>query len=327
MSNDLLSDVLGLVHLTGAQIFELDIAGAWSVSSDPTIDKFAPLLPPGSTNVITFHVVLEGECWVRFPSTDWTVVPTGHAVVITHNRLHELCDRPGRQAVPFEAALGGRSLLDLRHVRFDLGSGGTTRLLCGFLGCDRRAFDPLCASLPALFEVDLGARMQTLLPYAIANALDDSPGAAALRSHLAELLYLGAVRIYMRDLPPDASGWLAGLRDPVLGRALQALHGDPARPWSVGELARVAASSRSVIAARFDRVLGEAPMHYLTRLRLSLAARLLTDGHKSIAAIAEEVGYGSAAAFQHAFRREFGVPPAAWRKNAASGNLGAPRPR
>jgi AraC-like DNA-binding protein len=319
VSNDLLSDVLSLVHLTGALIFELDITGGWSIASNPTIEKFVPLLRPGTTNVITFHVVLEGECWVRFPSADWTAVPMGHAVVITHNQPHELCDRPGRKTVPFETVLGECSLQDVRRVRFDLGDGGTTRLLCGFLGCDRRAFDPLCASLPALFQVDLGERMQTLLPYAIANALDDSPGAAALRGHVAELLYLGAVRLYMRGLPQDASGWLAGLRDPVIGRALQALHAQPARHWSVGDLAAVAASSRSVIAARFAQMLGETPMHYLTRLRMSLAARQLTDSHKSIAAIADEVGYGSPAAFQHAFRRDFNMPPAAWRKNAAGG--------
>ncbi len=158
--------------------------------------------------------------------------------------------------------------------------------------------------------------MQTLVPYAVANALDDSPGAEGLRGRLAELLFLGALRIYLRELPANASGWLAGVRDPVMGRAMQAMHAEPQRHWTLDEIAATAASSRSAVAARFSEVLHESPMRYLTRLRMVLAARLLTDSHKSLAAIADEVGYESPAAFQRAFKREFDMPPAAWRKNA-----------
>ena len=316
MIHDLLSDVLRLVHLTGALIFEIDLTGEWGVAENPTVEKIASLLPPGTSHVIVLHVVIEGQCWVRLVAGEWIAVPAGHAAVVTHGGLHEICDRPGRGVRPFDALLDGRSLAELRHLRFEIGPGTTTRLLCGFLGCDRRAFDPLCSSLPAVFHVDLGERMQTLVPYAVANALDDSPGAAGLRERLAELLYLGAVRVYMRSLPENASGWLAGLRDPLVGRALRALHAQPSRPWNVEDLAAAVAISRSVLAARFTDMLGEAPMHYLTRLRMALAARQLTDSHKSLAAIAEEVGYDSPAAFQRAFKRDFGMPPAAWRKNA-----------
>ena len=316
MSRDLLSDVLTLVRLTGALIFQFDVKGPWGVAGEPLLEKFAPLLPPGTSNVIAFHVVLEGECWIRHAPRVWFAVHAGQVAVISHGGRHELGDQPGRPTLPFEAMLDGRPLLAARHLQFDTGPGGTSKVLCGFLGCDRRAFEPLCGSLPPVFQVDLGDRMQTLVPYAVANALDDSPGAEGLRGRLAELLFLGALRIYLRELPANASGWLAGVRDSVIGRAMQAMHADPQRHWTLDELAATAASSRSAVAARFSELLGESPMRYLTRLRMALAARLLTDSHKSLAAIAEEVGYESPAAFQRAFKRAFDMPPAAWRKNA-----------
>ncbi len=315
MSGDLLSDILQLVRLTGALIFRVDITGPWGVAGDPALVKFAPLLPAGTSHIIAFHIVLDGQCWVRHESCDWFELPVGHAAVIAHGDRHDLCDQPGCGIVPFASLLGGRSLLETRHVSFEMGAGGKTSLLCGFLGCDRRAFEPLCRSLPPVFQVDLGQRMQTLVRYATTNALDDSPGAAGLRSRLAELLFLGALRLYMRDLPANASGWLAGLRDPVIGRALQALHAEPCRHWSVDELATLAACSRSTLAARFTGILGEAPMHYLTRLRMYLAARQLADSQKSLTCVAGEVGYDSPAAFQRAFKRSFGEPPAAWRRH------------
>lgn len=316
MGSDLLSDVLRLVRLTGALIFEVDVTGPWGIAGDPTVEKFAPLLPPATSQVIVLHLVLEGECWFRHASCGWFAVPAGHAAVIAHGDRHDLCDRPGRATAPFAAMLGEGSLLDVRHLRFETGPGNTTRLLCGFLGCDERAFEPLCRSLPPVFQVDLGTHMQALVGYAVASALDDSPGAAGLRGRIAELLFMGALRAYMCNLPANASGWLAGLRDPVVGRALQALHAQPCRRWTVDELAAAVASSRSALTAHFADVLGEAPMHYLARLRMSLAARELSDSHKSLAAVASNVGYDSPAAFQRAFKRSFGTPPAAWRRSA-----------
>lgn len=315
MASDLLSDALTRVRLTGALIFEVDLEGAWGVAGHPTLDKFAPLLPPGTTRIIAFHIVLQGRCWIRHASRDWFEVPAGHAVVIAQGDPHDICDQPGRATAPFSAMLEQRGLLDVRRVRFRNGAGESTRLMCGFLGCDQRAFEPLCRSLPPVFEVELGARMDTLVRYAVANALDDSPGAAGLRGRLAELLFLSALRLYMRDLPADATGWLAGLRDPLVGQALQAMHAQPCRRWTVDELAAVVASSRSVLAERFRDIIGEPPMHYLTRLRMQLAARRLDESRHSIARVAGEVGYDSSAAFQRAFKRCFGVPPAAWRKH------------
>lgn len=318
MATDLLSEVLALVRLAGALIFEVETRGAWGVTSHPLVDRFARLLPPGTTQVIAFHIVLDGSCWVRHASGRWCEVQPGHAVVIAHGDPHDLCDQPGRATAPFETMLDGCEIADLRRVRVGQSSGQPARLLCGFVGCDRRAFAPLCQALPRMFKVALGARMDTLVRYALTYGLDDDPGAAALRSRLAELLFLGALRVHMRDLPEDATGWLAGLRDPLVGRALQALHREPCRHWSVDTLALAIASSRSTLAERFRTVIGEPPMHYLTRLRMQLAARRLDDSRHSIAHVADEVGYESSAAFQRAFKRCFGMPPAAWRRRESA---------
>lgn len=314
MVMDLLSEALTFMRLTGALIFRVDLSGPWSVSSPPRVEQFAQMLPAGTTHVIAFHVVLQGACCVRRAPDGWVEVTAGEAVVFAQGDVHELADRPGRAGLPFTQMLGGQTLPDLRHLRFDNGVGAATSLLCGFLGCDRRAFEPLCRSLPALLVVRLDPSLDALVRYAVADALDDSPGTAGLRGRLAELLFLGALRLHLRELPADAAGWLAGLRDPLVSRALHAMHAQPSRDWSVTALARVSASSRSALATRFRELIGEPPMHYLTRLRMRLAAQKLSESRCSVASVAEEVGYDSSAAFQRAFKRHFEQPPAAWRR-------------
>lgn len=268
---------------------------------------------------IALHVVIAGECWVRHASRNWFCVPQGHAVVFAQGDPHELADQCGRPTAPFAAMLGGRSLLDLRHERFELGTGHDVSLLCGFLGCNKRAFNPLCSALPPLFTVELDDRAAALLRYAANRALEECPGADSLRTRIAELLFVEILRLYMQSLPDDATGWLAGLRDPLVGRALRVLHEHPYRHWTVDELAAAIGSSRSVLAERFRGVLKEPPMRYLTRLRMQLAARRLEKSQDSIARVAEEAGYHSSAAFQRAFKRCFGEPPATWRRHAAAG--------
>lgn len=318
MAVDLLSDALTLVRLTGGLIFRLDVRGPWGVTACPSVDKLASLLPAGTNHVVSFHVVLEGNCWIRLDSPEWVPVKTGDAMVVVHGDSHEVADRPGRPTVPLATMLGGQSVLDLRHASFETGAGPVTAVLCGFLGCDRRAFEPLFTSLPRMFKSTLDEPLRKLVEFTIAETLDDRPGSACLRVRLAELLFMGALRAHMQTLPADATGWLAGVQDPLVGRALRALHAEPCRRWSVDELAVAIATSRSVLADRFRTIIGEPPMHYLTRLRMQLAARRLTEGRQSIACVADDVGYDSSAAFQRAFKRCFGEPPAAWRRHAVT---------
>lgn len=315
MAVDLLSDVLAMVRLTGALIYRVDIHAPWGVAAHPTLKKFARVLPSGTNQIMGFHVVLDGACWVRHDDAAWKPLHAGEAVVMTRGDPHGLCDAPGRKLVPMIDLLDGREVLDVRHARIGDPAGRPTRLLCGFLGCDRHAFEPLFHALPASFIVSLGASLDALVRYAVTDALDDRPGAASLRVRLAELLFTETLRLHMHTMPADASGWLAALRDPLVGRALHALHAEPCRPWTVEALAGAVASSRSCLATRFREMIGEPPMHYLAGLRMQLAAQHLQRRTCSVAAVAEAVGYESSAAFQRAFKRSFGAPPATWRRN------------
>jgi AraC-like DNA-binding protein len=316
MAFDLLSDALSMSHLTGTSIFRIDIRGPWGMSSPPKAEQLARSLPPVSDQIIVFHVVLDGECWCRATEHEWFRIPMGHAVVLTQGDRHELADQPGRMTVPFEQTLNGRFVFDLRRESYVTGPNPQCSILCGFLGCDRRAFASLFGSLPALFTVGIAQRSQALLQYASNEALEERPGGATLRMRMAELLLMEALSTHMQTLPSSATGLLAGLRDPLVERALQALHEAPARSWSVKKLAADIDSSRSSLAMRFRDVLGEPPMHYLARLRMQRAALYLSSRACSVDRVAEEVGYESSAAFQRAFKRHFGVPPATWRHHS-----------
>lgn len=316
MAIDLLSDALSMVRLTGAVLFRVEVNGPWCISATPTLKDFAPALPARTDHLTVFHVVLSGGCWLRCPPGSWVRARPGDAMVLPHGQAHELGDHCDGGPRSFRALLGGRSPLDLRQLRFDTGTDPHTEVLCGFLGCDRRAFMPLFSALPAMFVVTLGHGAQPLIHYSLNEALSDAPGAHSLRVRLAELMFLESLREYIRALPSDATGWLAGLRDPEVSKALHAMHERPQADWTVDALAERSASSRSVLAERFKAVIGEAPMHYLTRLRMHHAARRLSDSGCSVEAVADEVGYASPAAFQRAFKRCFGVPPGAWRREA-----------
>jgi AraC-like DNA-binding protein len=312
---DLLSDALSMVHLAGAVIFRVEVDGPWCISSAAKLKDFASVLPPGANHLVAFHVVLSGECWLRCPPGAWVRARQGDAVVLPHGQLHQLGDHPEEDPPSFSMLLRKRSILELRELRITRGKGPHTEVLCGFLGCDRRAFSPLFSSLPPMFVTPLGEKVQPLLRYAVHETLSDAPGSGSLRVRMAELMFLESLRGLIRTLPADVTGWLAGLRDPVVGKALQMMHQAPRADWTVVALADRVACSRSLLAERFKAVIGEAPMHYLTGLRMNHGARRLSESGCSLEAVAEEVGYASSAAFQRAFKRHFGIPPGDWRKH------------
>lgn len=314
MTADILSEALKLVRLSGVLLFRVDTGGSWCVATGPTPQALAPVLAAGTTHVIAYHVVTEGVCCLRCGG-HWHELRTGDAIVMPHGHPHVIGDMPGHRPVPIAALLGDRPLWTLRHVAMGARDERPVSLLCGFLGCDRRAFSPLFATLPDAFRVPLAAHAGDLLHYAATAVLDERPGAGTLRLRMSEMLFMEALRAYVETLPDEATGWLAGVRDPMVGMALRVMHAEPARAWSVEELARHAASSRSLFAERFRSVVGTPPMHYLTQLRMHLAAAYLGERDCSVARVAEEVGYDSCAAFQRAFKRHFGTPPAAWRRS------------
>ncbi|HSW27389.1 MAG TPA: AraC family transcriptional regulator, partial [Burkholderiaceae bacterium] len=207
---------------------------------------------------------------------------------------------------------------------FRYGGGGTvTRFVCGFLACNRSMCRPLLDALPRVLRIPIGdgAASSLLRELLRLGVLESSaaaqPGAQSTVTKLAELVFVEALRCYAGSLPPGGKGWLAAVRDSQVGHALALLHGEPGRAWTVDVLAREVALSRSALAGRFATLVGEPPMQYLTRWRLALAARTLRTGSEALSRVAERSGYESQAAFNRAFKREFGLPPAAWRRAAA----------
>jgi AraC-like DNA-binding protein len=204
-----------------------------------------------------------------------------------------------------------------------LGGGGEpTRFICGYFGCERHADRLFLAGLPQMIKINVrsdaaGSWVENSIRYLVGEADSGRPGQSILLSKMAEALFVQTLRHYMEQLPAEQTGWLAGARDPVVGGALAVLHEKPFHPWSVAELAAEVGASRSVIAERFARFLGEPPLTYLARWRLQLAARLLQTSRQTIVQIASDVGYESQAAFNRAFKREFGIPPAQYRRKLA----------
>ena len=231
------------------------------------------------------------------------------------------------------------------------GGGSTSRFVCGYLNCDQR-FSPLVEALPtmllvrsrddysAIEAVDAtgsrptvvpqgsGTWLGTTLKFTINEARAARPGNAAMLGRLTELMFVEILREYMQRLAASQGGWLAGLNDPHVGKALRLLHANPVRDWTVDELAREVAVSRSVLAQRFTELVGEAPMRYLAGWRMQLAKQMMRDGARNIQDVATRVGYDSEAAFNRAFKRATGSPPATWRKGAlhGNGNLDVMRP-
>jgi len=204
------------------------------------------------------------------------------------------------------------------------GGGGPDRakVICGFLGCDIRPFNPVLETLPGLVPIrrppaaSAADRLGPVIEFALAESSQQRSGGRCVLLRLSEVLFVEVVRRYLDALGADHTGWLAGLRDPIVGRALARLHERPAHAWTLERLARDVAISRSTLAERFTRLVGEPPMHYLARWRMQLAARLLADGTAKVSAVALEVGYDSEAAFSRAFKKIVGVAPARWRASA-----------
>jgi AraC-like DNA-binding protein len=198
------------------------------------------------------------------------------------------------------------------------GGGEPAEVICGFFGCDARPFNPLLATLPRTIHIRRRDTDHSPISQLIALALTElegqRAGRASVLSHLSELLFVEAVRRYLETLPTEQKGWLAGLADEQVGRALAKLHDRPAHPWTLEELAREAGLSRSTLAERFAHFVGVPPMQYLAQWRIQLAARLLSTTALGLAELAERVGYGSEAALSRAFKREVGVSPAHWRQ-------------
>lgn len=313
---DALSQTLSVVRLVGAIFLHGRFTAPWCYQS-PHADAAAPYLEPTAERVVIFHLVTEGECWVELGNLPPMRLAAGDAVLFPQGDAHKMGSQPG---LPPASGARLNEVLARRPRLLSYGGGGaTTKLVCGYLACDARLARMLLTGLAPVVKVGVrgsnsGIWLEASLRYALAEARSPRPGGHGVLAKLAEVLFIEVLRIHMNEQTDGRTGWLAGVNDRVVGAALRALHAEPARAWTLEDLARVANSSRSVLAERFQHLVGQAPMQYLAQWRMLLATNLLTQSNAPLARIAEDVGYQTDTAFSRAFRREYGLPPAAWRR-------------
>lgn len=326
---DTLSEVLRGVKLTGAVFLRGELSAPWCVGMPPA-NLIAQFLMPSAEHLTNYHLVTHGRCTVKPEGNAPVALEAGDVIMLPHGEshligsdlhlapadLHALTQPPGWERLPL--------------VRYG-GGGETVEIVCGFLACDPRLCRPVLSALPTAVKVNIrsnptGAWIENSIRYALDQATTPRPGSDALLAKLSEVLFVDTLRSYMDSLPPERTGWLAGLRDALVGASLTLMHAHPAHDWTVEKLAKEVGASRTVLADRFTHFIGEPPMRYLARWRLAVAADLLRSGRTSLTRVAETVGYQSEAAFNRAFKREHGVPPAAWRRRQRPTNINVREP-
>jgi AraC-like DNA-binding protein len=318
---DTLSEVLEAVRLTGAVFFLVDARTPWAADA-PASTHLAPIILPGAQHIVSYHVVTQGACWCESPGQPSLRFETGDVLVVPHGHAYRLSSAPGLlTGWSLQDALAWFRAMAEGQLPFIVTEGGNgaeqLRLVCGFLGCDALPFNPVLMTLPPLLRIRLegesGDRLRALLDFAMAESNRARPGTRSVLLRFAELVFVEVLRSYLTPGRDQESTWLGGLRDPIVGHALARLHAEPAREWTLPELARDVGTSRSVLAERFASFVGRPPMLYLTQWRMQLAASRLAAGAGPVSAVAEAVGYGSEAAFCRAFKKVTGVTPASWR--------------
>ena len=321
---DALSDVLEAVRLTGALFFLVDAHEPW-IAEAPDGATLAPVILPRAQHVVSYHLITEGTCWCHMDGLAPVRLDAGDIVVVPHGDAYQLSSHPAPSSTGLSLAqiLEWFQMMAAGRLPFVVEEGGDlpqrVGVVCGFLGCDALPFNPVLSTLPRLLPlrrtVSMGRdRLATLIDFAVGEAQGQRAGRRSILLRLSELMFVEVARRYLMTVPEAERGWLAGLRDPLVGRALARLHAEPGRAWTIEELARDVASSRTVLTERFTHLVGEPPMHYLTRWRIHLAATLLTSNGAKVSAVARQVGYDSDAAFSRAFKKLTGVAPAAWRQ-------------
>lgn len=318
MQADALSDVLKTVRMTGAVFYNVTARAPW-VAEQLSSEAVLPLVLPGADHVIAYHIITEGRCFANIIGKDEPVeLRAGQVIVFTRADQHTMSSSPGMRGEPVPSdALAGASTAQMPFTATKGGIGPTTKVICGFLACNARPFNPLLDNLPAVLIADSSYDgdmpwLGELIRLAVDEASSKRAGSESVLGRLTELMFIEVVRQYLDRLPPEQGGWLAGLKDPRVGRALSLMHANPANDWRLDELAREVGLSRSEFAERFACMVGISPMLYLAKWRMQVASGLLMD-NLNIASVAVEVGYGSEASFSRAFKKIVGASPSHWR--------------
>ncbi|MGZ5074256.1 MAG: AraC family transcriptional regulator [Usitatibacter sp.] len=303
---DALSEVLRLARFAAGVTLDATARAPWCVSVSAT---------PAMARA---HLVIEGACLVKTGSGEVVPLKSGELALLPRGDAHLIGSSMEADARSLSSLVKSPVAGELVPIRLG-GEGEATRWIALSASIECHLAEPLIASLPDVMRVDLNnASALYWLTDALGLTLSASAappvGAAAERSRLAELVIIEAISRHVYWLPPGGKGWLAGLNDRYVGRALALVHGRPAEPWTVERLGRHVGLSRSALAEHFSEVMGEPIFAFLTRWRLLMAAENLLTTTRGIESIAHGAGYESAGAFSAAFKRAFGKPPSIWRK-------------
>ena len=324
---DAFSEVLSGVRLNGALFFSAEFSAPWQLSTAHS-RALAPSLAPGAQHLVIYHLVVDGSARARLEGGAEVELTAGDIVVFAHGDPHQLSAGSGANSVDSAAVLLKIATRDISPMQAG-GGGARTRFVCGYLACDPLLCGPILESLPPMLKVNVrtdrsGHWLEQSILHLVEETASDRAGSDAMLAKLSEALFVDTLRRYVADLPDQTTGWLAGARDPIVGKSLALLHRRPEHAWTIAELAAEVGLSRSSLVERFTRYLAEPPMAYLTGWRLRLAAQALTSSPKGVADIAAAVGYESESAFNRAFKRAFEVPPARYRRQSRTQPTAAP---
>lgn len=314
---DALSELLRAAKITGAMFFDGHCAAPWCIRS-PKAQTFGRFVGTPTSRIIEFHLVAAGRAYIRV-GRETTPLAAGDIAMLPHGDEHFMGNGYPSQILDAAPDLERFLKGELTLSRIGSGTGEQTRLICGYLACEAGLIQPVLAGLPHVVRVHVrsdryGELLEGMIREAVEQVRSAAPGGRAIVARLAEVLFTEVLRRYVLSLPAGRTGWLSAAADPAVGRALTALHAQPERAWTLDALADTAGLSRSTLSERFARCIGQAPMTYLADWRLEVAAETLRTTSRSVLQVAGDVGYESEAAFNRAFKRRFGEPPARYRR-------------
>ena len=319
MGADALSEVFRAVRLKGAVFFNLEVRDPW-VAEAPCGKDYIPYVMPDAHHLIEYHIISEGTCWGGLLDGEPVRLEAGDIIVFPQGDAHVLSSAPGMRYRPDLSVFSKAGETQL-PFGFTYGGNGPEggHIVCGFLGCESRPFLPLLGTLPRMLHlraasVPENGWLGSFIRAAIEEAQNKRSGGEGVLARLSELMFIEVVRRHIESLPPEQTGWLAGLRDRHVGHALNLLHGKPSHPWTLEQLAKESGLSRSVFVERFSHFVGQPPMQYLAEWRMHIAAGLLTQSSDNVARVAAAAGYESEVAVSPAVKEVGGQPAAAWRR-------------
>jgi AraC-like DNA-binding protein len=308
-----LDEALERLHLEGAIYLRAEYTERWALA-DPGGPVFAAMMHPGAERLIVFHVVASGRCWISSPNGERHWASAGEVIVLPYGDASVMGGVELVEPVSILSVVPAPPWTEMPIVRHGEG-GRRTDVVCGFLYSDDPLFDPALKAFPPAFVVrPPSGPARSWFDASITYAIEESGQRRGIRStRLPELLLIEVLRLHLANAPASERGWLAALRDPVLAPAMKAIHTAPERKWTVAELGKEAAVSRSFLDGRFRDILGLSPIRYVNEWRMRIAQDLLATTEVKVGAIAKRVGYHSEEAFSRAFKRAHGQSPSLWR--------------